>query len=119
MGDLVLLKLLDLSHTEIKKLPESTGNLICLQYLCLRGCHQLHSLPASLMTLCNISCLELEDTALDHVPRGIDNFQQLYNLRRVLESETGFRLNELQRLTNIHRLWIAKLEKVTPGGELY
>lgn len=70
------------------------------------------------MRLSNISFLQLEQTAIDHVPKGIAKFQQLYNLRGVFESETGFRLDELRRLPNIHRLWVEKLEKATPGGEL-
>lgn len=118
VGNLVLLKLLDLSFTEIKKLPESTGNLISLEYLRLCGCHELHSLPATLMRLHKISYLELEHTALDHVPKGIANFQQLYNLRGVFESGSGFRLDELRRLPNIQRLWVEQLEKAEPRGEL-
>jgi hypothetical protein len=69
------------------------------------------------MRLWNISFLELEDTALDHVPKGIEKFKKLYNLRGVFESETGFRLDELQCLPNIHRLWVTKLEQATPWGQ--
>ncbi|KAI4986725.1 hypothetical protein ZWY2020_019355 [Hordeum vulgare] len=118
VGNLVLLRLLDLSFTDIDKLPESTRNLISLEYLSLLGCHQLHSLPAGLMRLSNISFLELEKTALHCVPKGIAKFQHLYNLRGVFESETGFTLDELRRLPNIQRLWVDKLEKARPGGEL-
>ncbi|KAK1661448.1 hypothetical protein QYE76_049607 [Lolium multiflorum] len=118
LGSLVLLRLLDLSYTEISKLPESTGSLISLEYLSLLGCHQLDSLPAGLMRLSNISFLQLEQTAIDHVPEGIANFQQLYNLKGVFESGTGFILDELRCLPNIQRLWIEKLEKAAPGGDL-
>ncbi|KQK02709.2 hypothetical protein BRADI_2g03200v3 [Brachypodium distachyon] len=118
VGNLVLLKLLDLSFTEIKKLPESTGNLISLEYLRLCGCHELHSLPTTLMRLHKISYLELEHSALHHVPKGIANFQHLYNLRGVFESGAGFRFDELRRLPNIQRLWVEKLEKAEPQGEL-
>ncbi|KAF7032614.1 hypothetical protein CFC21_043771 [Triticum aestivum] len=118
LGDLVLLKLLDLSYTEINKLPRSIGKLISLEYLCLLGCRELHSLPAGLMGLPNISFLELDQVALHHVPKGIANFQHLYSLRGVFESETGFRLDELRDLHNVRRLWVDKLEKATPRGEL-
>ncbi|KAM3346746.1 hypothetical protein ACQJBY_020994 [Aegilops geniculata] len=118
LGNLVLLRLLDLSYTEINKLPESTGRLISLEYLSLLGCRQLDSLPAGLMRLSNISFLQLEQTAVDHVPKGIAKFQQLYNLKGVFESGTGFRLDELRRLPNIQRLWVEKLETASPGGEL-
>uniref|UniRef100_A0ACD5VEI1 Uncharacterized protein n=1 Tax=Avena sativa TaxID=4498 RepID=A0ACD5VEI1_AVESA len=117
VGNLVLLKLLDLGDTKITELPESIGRLISLEYLCLRGCGQLYRLPASLMRLWNISFLELEGTALRHVPKGIEKFKKLYNLRGVFESENGFGLDELQCLPNIHRLWVAKLEKAMPGGQ--
>nr|UBY07014.1 NBS-LRR disease resistance protein [Dasypyrum villosum] len=118
LGNLVLLRLLDLSYTEINTLPESTGSLISLEYLSLLGCHHLDSLPAGLMRLSNISFLQLEQTAVDHVPKGIAKFQQLYNLRGVFESGTGFRLDELRHLPNIQRLWVEKLETAAPGGEL-
>ncbi|XP_044974733.1 putative disease resistance protein RGA4 [Hordeum vulgare subsp. vulgare] len=118
VGNLVLLRLLDLSYTEINKLPESIGSLISLEYLSLLGCRQLDSLPAGLMRLSNISFLHLEQTSIDHVPKGIAKFQQLYNLRGVFESGTGFRLDELRCLPNIQRLWVSKLEEAMPGSEL-
>ncbi|VAH56832.1 unnamed protein product [Triticum turgidum subsp. durum] len=118
VGNLVLLRLLDLSYTEINKLPESTGRLISLEYLSLLGCRQLDSLPAGLMRLSNISFLQLDWTAIDHVPKGIAKFQQLYSLKGVFESGTGFRLDELRRLPNIQRLWVQQLEKAAPVGEL-
>uniref|UniRef100_I1NK84 Rx N-terminal domain-containing protein n=1 Tax=Oryza glaberrima TaxID=4538 RepID=I1NK84_ORYGL len=116
VGNLLLLRLLDLSYTKIKKLPESIGNLTSLEYLSLHCCRHLDSLPASLMRLSNISFLELEQTGIDHVPKGIAKFQKLYNLKGVFESASGFRLDELQCLPNIQRLRIVKLEKATPGG---
>ncbi|CAL4958164.1 unnamed protein product [Urochloa decumbens] len=118
VGSLVLLRLLDLGFTNIDNLPESIGSLISLEYLSLCGCHKLNSLPASLMKLSNISFLQLERTAIEHVPRGIAKFQQLYNLRGVFESGIGFRLDELQFLPNIQRLLVLKLEKATPRGVL-
>ncbi|KAM0927427.1 hypothetical protein ACQ4PT_002867 [Festuca glaucescens] len=118
LGRLVLLRLLDLSYTEINKLPDSTGSLISLEYLSLLGCRQLDSLPAGLMRLSKLSFLWLEHTAIDHVPKGIAKFQQLYSLKGVFESGTGFKLDELRCLPNIQRLWIEKLEKAAPGGDL-
>jgi hypothetical protein len=118
IGNLGLLRLLDLSYTEINKLPESTGRLISLEYLSLFSCHKLNSIPSCLMKLGNISFLDIIETAIDHVPEGIENFQQLYILRGIFESWTGFRLEELQCLPNIQRLSIEKLEKATAGGGL-
>ncbi|XP_037464030.1 putative disease resistance protein RGA4 [Triticum dicoccoides] len=118
LGNMVLLRLLDLSYTEIEKLPESIGNLISLEYLRLLGCPKLHSLPHGLMRLSNISFLELDQLALHDIPKGIARFKHLYNLRGVFETKTGFRLDELQDLPNIQRLWVDKLEKATPEGEL-
>jgi Leucine-rich repeat (LRR) protein len=118
LGSLVLLRLLDLSYTEISKLPDSTGSLISLEYLSLLGCRQLDSLPAGLMRLSKLSFLWLEHTAIDHVPKGIAKFQHLYGLKGVFESGTGFKLDELRCLPNIQRLWIEKLEKAAPGGDL-
>ncbi|CAL4977831.1 unnamed protein product [Urochloa decumbens] len=118
VGNLVLLRLLDLSYTEISKLPDSIGRLISLEYLSLRGCHKLDSLPVSLMRLSQICFLQLEQTAIDHVPKGIAMFQQLYYLRGVFERGSGFRLDELKCLPNIRHLWIEKLEKAKPRDAL-
>jgi hypothetical protein len=113
VGNLVLLRLLDLSFTKINELPESMGSLISLEYLSLFGCHKLKSLPASLMRLSNISFLQLQQTVIAQVPQGIANFQKLYYLKGVFETGTGFRLDELQCLPDIQRLWVEKLEKAT------
>ncbi|XP_006643756.1 putative disease resistance RPP13-like protein 1 [Oryza brachyantha] len=116
VGNLLLLRLLDLSYTKIEKLPESIGNLTSLEYLSLLSCKHLDSLPASVMTLSNISFLELVKTGIDHVPKGIAKLQKLCNLRGVFESATGFRLDELQRLSNIQHLRVEKLEKAASTG---
>jgi hypothetical protein len=118
VGNLVLLRLLDLSYTGIRKLPDSIGRLVSLEYLSLRGCHKLDSLPVSLMRLSQICFLQLEQTAIDRVPKGIAMFQQLYYLRGVFERGNGFRLDELKCLPDIRHLWIEKLEKAKPGGAL-
>ncbi|CAL4958165.1 unnamed protein product [Urochloa decumbens] len=102
VGNLVLLRLLDLSYTEISKLPDSIGRLISLEYLSLRGCHKLDSLPVSLMRLSQICFLQLEQTAIDHVPKGIAMFQQLYYLRGVFERGSEL-ITMLMRLIKLRK----------------
>uniref|UniRef100_A0A0D9X6R4 NB-ARC domain-containing protein n=1 Tax=Leersia perrieri TaxID=77586 RepID=A0A0D9X6R4_9ORYZ len=115
VGYLVLLRLLDVSYNEIKKLPESIGNLPSLECLSVFGCTKLVSLPASFMKLTKISFLQIGDTGLAQIPKGIGNFQQMDNLRSVFQNgTTGFEMDELGTLSKIRRLRVIKLEQATP-----
>ncbi|CAL4958163.1 unnamed protein product [Urochloa decumbens] len=111
IGNLEQLRLLDLSYTKVQQLPESIGKLFSLEYFSVVGCLELGSLPAGLMGLSRLRFLQV-DKALTSIPRGIGNFQHLYNLKGVFENGTvGFTLDELQNLSKIRHLWIERLEK--------
>ncbi|RLN31132.1 hypothetical protein C2845_PM05G17900 [Panicum miliaceum] len=115
LGDLVLLRLLDVSYNEINELPGSIGKLTSLEFLSVLGCTKLAALPASLMRLTTISFLQIENTGLAQVPKGIGNFRQMDNLRSVFQNGvSGLKLDELGALSRIRRLWVIRLETATP-----
>ena len=70
------------------------------------------------MRLTTISFLQIGNTGLALVPKGIENFRQMDNLRSVFQNGTdGFRLDELRALSMIRRLWVIRLEIATSPTE--
>ncbi|KAD3336373.1 hypothetical protein E3N88_31892 [Mikania micrantha] len=60
------------NNTRITCLPEQVGDLPNLQSLLLSGCHNLSSLPASIVKLTNLRHLDISDTwALNKMPLGL------------------------------------------------
>ncbi|VAI11218.1 unnamed protein product [Triticum turgidum subsp. durum] len=80
VGSLIHLRLLDLDETAISCLPESIGSLINLQILNLQRCKALHSLPSSITQLCNLRRLGLGGTPINQVPKGIGKLEFLNDL---------------------------------------
>ncbi|WVZ14980.1 hypothetical protein V8G54_012546 [Vigna mungo] len=78
VGDLKHLHSLDLSRTEIQKLPDSVGLLYNLLILRLNGCSNLKELPSSLHKLTKLRCLEFECTGVTKMPM---HFGELKNLQ--------------------------------------
>ncbi|KAJ7296619.1 hypothetical protein O6H91_Y111500 [Diphasiastrum complanatum] len=59
LGALSLLQELDLSHTALRKLPQSLGKLEELKHLYLQGCARLLSVPDSISQLSKLELLDL------------------------------------------------------------
>ena len=78
IGDLKYLYSLDLSYTEIKKLPDSVCLLYNLLILKLNNCSKLEELPLNLHKLTKLRCLEFEDTKVRKMPM---QFGELKNLQ--------------------------------------
>ena len=100
--DLVHLGILDLSYTNIKKLPESIGKLTNLQELNLSST-KIEELPEWMGELRNLERLYLRDTNIEQLPESIG---KLANLEWLDLSET--KIEELPesigKLTNLKRL---------------
>ncbi|KAG4957685.1 hypothetical protein JHK85_044065 [Glycine max] len=71
------LRSLDLSHTRIKKLPDSTCSLSNLQILKLNYCSYLKELPSNLHELTNLHHLEVVDTEIIKVPPHLGKLKNL------------------------------------------
>ncbi|KAL5150674.1 putative disease resistance RPP13-like protein 1 [Glycine soja] len=77
VGNLKYLSSLDLSNTEIVKLPESTCSLYNLQILKLNYCWRLEELPSNLHKLTDLHCLELINTFVRKVPAHLGKLKYL------------------------------------------
>ncbi|KAL5159548.1 putative disease resistance RPP13-like protein 1 [Glycine soja] len=71
------LRSLDLSHTGIKKLPESTCSLYKLQILKLNHCRSLKELPSNLHELTDLRRLEFVNTEIIKVPPHLGKLKNL------------------------------------------
>ncbi|CAO2838234.1 unnamed protein product [Amaranthus hypochondriacus] len=79
------LRVLNLSRTRIKSLPDSFSKLKCLQILLLRDCERLFVLPPiGLLKLLEV--LDLQGTEVTHLP---DSFNELASLKRLRISFYG------------------------------
>ncbi|KAF8035670.1 hypothetical protein BT93_C1641 [Corymbia citriodora subsp. variegata] len=111
VGNLLLLRILNLSDTRIDTVPSTISMLPRLQKLDLSRCHEikeLPKLPASLI------CLRVESRSLMSIP----NLSNLTNLEELLLSD-GSRLSDGFRYTNGSDLmqtsdlpWIGRLSKL-------
>ncbi|KHN20833.1 Putative disease resistance RPP13-like protein 1 [Glycine soja] len=108
------LRSLDLSHTGIKKLPESTCSLYKLQILKLNYCISLKELPSNLHELTNLHRLEFVCTNIIKVPPHLG---KLKNLQVLMSSfyvgSSEFTIQQLGELNLLHaRLSFRELQNI-------
>ncbi|XP_028191248.1 putative disease resistance RPP13-like protein 1 [Glycine soja] len=114
VGNLKYLHSLDLSNTDIEKLPESTCSLYNLQILKLNGCTHLKELPSNLHKLTDLHRLELIDTGVRKVPAHLGKLKYLQVLMSSFKVGKSRELS-IQQLgeLNLHgSLSIRKLQNV-------
>uniref|UniRef100_A0ACD6A4G4 Uncharacterized protein n=1 Tax=Avena sativa TaxID=4498 RepID=A0ACD6A4G4_AVESA len=122
IGNLIHLRLLDLDGTEISCLPECIGSLVNLQILNLQRCKALHILPLAITQLRNLRRLGLNETSINQVPEGIGRLELLNDLEGFPigggdgngKTKDGWKLEELERLSQLRRLDMIKLESAIP-----
>jgi hypothetical protein len=85
IGDLKHLRYLDLSHTRVRGLPESTTTLYNLQTLILENCYYLKELPSKLGNLVNLRHLNiLNANKLEGMPPQIGKLTSLQTLSNLI-----------------------------------
>ncbi|MED6184916.1 hypothetical protein PIB30_052062 [Stylosanthes scabra] len=119
IGELIHLRHLDLSETEIETLPESLCTLSCLQTLKLYGCYKLTTLPIGLCNLVSLRHLDTRRTCLEEMPRKMSKLNQLHILSSFVVGKHGDNgIQELGGLVNLHgSLEIKKLENIADVKE--
>ncbi|XP_058784880.1 putative disease resistance RPP13-like protein 1 [Vicia villosa] len=102
-GDLLYMRYLNLSHTNIERLPSQTCKLYNLQFLLLAGCKRFTELPEDIGKLINLYYLDASNTALREMP---EDMGKLVNLRYLDISDTVLREMPIQiaKLQNLHTL---------------
>jgi hypothetical protein len=80
IGELIHLRYLHISGTDIKTLPESLCNLYNLQTLKLWHCSCLNWLPNDMQNLVNLRHLSLDGTMLEEMPREMSKLKNLQHL---------------------------------------
>ncbi|KAM3693507.1 hypothetical protein ACB094_08G171500 [Castanea mollissima] len=102
IGDFKHLRYLDVSFTEIERLPESTCMLVNLQTLNLSGCKFLVKLPKKLRNLINLRHLHISGTSIGNMPIHMGRLQCLQTLTKfVVGKDIGFQIEELGKLSNL------------------
>ncbi|KAH7845307.1 hypothetical protein Vadar_000509 [Vaccinium darrowii] len=109
LKDMGHLQILDLSESNLKKLP-SMSNLENLSQLLLRGCNQLEEVP-DLQHLTKLEVLDVSGTAIRQLP----HLQDLVKLKVLDLSGTALsQLPSLNNLTNLHQLLLRDCPNLDP-----
>ncbi|CAK8564612.1 unnamed protein product [Lathyrus sativus] len=121
IGDLLYLQYLNLSHTNIERLPSETCNLYNLQFLLLGGCKRLTELPEDMGKLVNLHHLDVSDTSLKKMPVQIAKLENLHTLSDFVVSKhnDGLKVADLGKFPNLHgKLSISQLQNVNDPFEV-
>jgi len=103
IGNLKHLRSLDLSATDIEKLPDSISLLYKLQILKLNNCTKLKELPSCLHQLDNLHSLEFVNSGVKNVPAHLGKLKNLQVLMSAfyVQKSKEFSIQQLGEL-NLH-----------------
>ncbi|KAK8464391.1 hypothetical protein PHAVU_011G198100 [Phaseolus vulgaris] len=103
IGNLKHLRSLDLSATDIEKLPDSISLLYKLQILKLNNCTKLKELPSCLHQLDNLHSLEFINSGVKNVPAHLGKLKNLQVLMSAfyVQKSKEFSIQQLGEL-NLH-----------------
>ncbi|XP_058721756.1 putative disease resistance protein At3g14460 [Vicia villosa] len=121
IGNLLDLRYLNLSHTNIERLPSETCRLYHLQFLLLAGCARFTELPEDMGKLINLQYLDVSNTALREMPVQIAKLENLHTLSDFVVSKHngGLNIAELGKLPHLHgKLSISQLQNVNDPFEV-
>ncbi|KAJ4723524.1 Disease resistance protein [Melia azedarach] len=115
VGDLRLLRYLNLAGTMIRSLPKSTSSLFNLQILILRSCSRLMKLPSNMRNLINLRHLDITGVNLREMPLGMKELKNIQTLTNFIVGKgIGSGLQDLKDLQFLSgELCISGLENVT------
>ncbi|PIA60071.1 hypothetical protein AQUCO_00400743v1 [Aquilegia coerulea] len=119
ISNLKHLRFLDLSKTLLTSLPETTHELCSLQTLRLKSCSRLLCLPKGTEMLTSLKHLELERSSqLTSMPAGIGKLTGLQTLSEFITGCKSGQIAELKDMNNIRgSLCIKQLEMVNSPEE--
>ncbi|KAF7836197.1 putative disease resistance RPP13-like protein 1 [Senna tora] len=102
IGKLRHLRYLDVSQTQIKKLPNSICTLYNLQTLKATNCQNLRKLPRNMHCLVNLRYLDIKGTHLEGMPLQISKLRGLQKLSNfIVGKEHASSISELGELSNL------------------
>nr|AKE49461.1 NBS-LRR disease resistance protein NBS46 [Dimocarpus longan] len=116
IGNLRLLRYLNLSDSDIRSLPESINSMCNLQTLILRNCRKFLKWPISMENLINLRHLDILGASLvEEMPMGIRKWVYLQTLSNfIVGKDSGSKLEDLKDLKSLcGELHISRLENVT------
>jgi len=122
IGNLSDLRYLNLSRTEIERLPSETCKLYNLQFLLLSGCKRLTELPEDMGKLVHLCHLDVSDTALREMPAQIAKLENLQTLSDFVVSKRdgGLKVAELGNFPHLRgKLSISELQNVNDPFEAF
>ncbi|XP_062115667.1 putative disease resistance RPP13-like protein 1 isoform X2 [Humulus lupulus] len=122
IGSLIHLRYLDLSNTEIEELHESVCSLYHLQTLLLSWCRKLSQLPRNMGRMINLRYLDIRGVPLKEMPQGISQMKCLQSLSSVVLSDKHkddvFKITDLAELEHLSgSLCILGLENINDATE--
>ncbi|XP_057453660.1 putative disease resistance RPP13-like protein 1 [Lotus japonicus] len=113
IGSLKHLCYLDLSHTNIEKLPDSTCLLYNLQILKLKNCRYLKELPLNLHKLTNLRYLDFSGTQVRKMPMHFGKLKNLQVLNSFFVGQgSEYNIQQLDELNLQGTLSISELQNI-------